>query len=352
MKRTRISISLVIAVVLVLLPAYSAAAQTSEKDEAVLQNKYHVIQVGDFDIQPGVDVPPNYLASLPQQLIQRLKDSKKFAEVLATGEQPSQDALVMRLSGTVTGYDQGSRGKRYVGFGMGAARLFVTLKYSDKNTGQIIYQDKVFGTLTGGLFGGNENKVVEELAKAILTTTKLVLLRRPGDPNNLVEQNAATNPADRQTVEMKGDLKIVENKLNELAEQGFRVADFRVTGNKSADVTMEKTATPPEIYHYRVVHAILVGNVQKNMNSAAAEGHRLVRHTVAMIGGLTLIMEKPPAPDSRYEYRVSSSMRSSNAEKHLVEEQQKGFVLAEAAELSGLNVVLTEKEIHVEEANR
>jgi len=356
MKRIGIFISLATTVVVVMLPAYSAT-QAAKRDEGALQDKYHVIQVEGFDILPGVDFPPNYLASLPEQVIQRLRDSKKFTEVLAAGEKASQEnAPVMGLSGTVTGYDQGSRGKRYVGFGMGAARVFVTLRYSDMSTGQIIYEDKVTGTLAGGLFGGNENKVVEELAKTILATTKLVLLRRPGDPNNVVEQHAATansNSADRQTVEMKGDLKIVENKLNELADQGFRVTDFRVTGNKSADVTMEKMATPPEIYHYIVVHAVLAGHVQKNMNTAAAEGYRLVRHTVAMVSGITLIMEKPPAADAaKYEYRVSSSMRGSSAEKHLVEDQQKGFVLADAVELQGLKVVLTEKENHAEEANR
>ena len=102
-----------------------------------------------------------------------------------------------------------------------------------------------------------------------------------------------------------------------------------------------------------VVHAILVGNVQKNMNNAAAEGYRLVPHTVAMLGGITLIMEKPPAADAaKYEYRVSSSMRDSTAEKHLVEDQQKGFVLVEGGKLQGMNVVLTEKAIPDEEANR
>ncbi len=105
-------------------------------------------------------------------------------------------------------------------------------------------------------------------------------------------------------------------------------------------------------YLYVVVHAIRPGNVQKNMNKAAAEGYRLVRHTVAMLGGLTLIMEKPPADAAEYEYRVSSSLRGSNAEKHLVEDQSKGFVLVEAGNLQGLNVVLTEKEIHAEEAIR
>ena len=356
MKRIAIFISLAIAVVLGMLAADSTA-QTVQKDESALQNKYHVIQVEDFAVQPGVDFPPNYLVSLPQQLVQRLKDSKKFTQVLAAGEKPSQeDAAVMGLSGTVTGYDPGSRGKRYVGFGMGAARMFVALKYSDMSTGQILYEDKVIGTLTGGVFGGAESKTVEELAKAIVATTKLVLLTKPGDSNDVGEHNAAaanSSPAESQTVEMKGDLKIVENKLNELADQGFRVTAFRMTGNKSADVMMDKTAAPPVTYHYVVVHAILPGNVQKNMNKAAAEGYRLVRHTVAMLGGITLIMEKPPAAGTgKYEYRVSSSMRGSNAEKHLVEDQQQGFVLAEYAQLQGMNLVLTEKATHAEEANR
>ena len=354
MKRS-IFISLAITVVFVTL-LHSSAAQVSKKDEGALQDKYRVIQVETFDTKIGVDFPPNYLASLPQEIVRRLKDSKKFTQVLPAGEEASQDNVpVLCLSGTVTGYDAGSRGKRYVGFGMGAARVFFTLKYLDKSTRQIIYEDKLIGTLSGGVFGGSENKVVEELARNIVAATRLVLLRRLGDPNNVVEQNAVTansNPADRQTIEMKGDLKIVENKLNELAGQGFRITDFRVTGSKSADVTMEKTANNPGTYHYMAVHAILVGNLQKNMNNAAAEGYRLVRHTVAMLSGLTLIMEKPPAEHAeKYEYRVSAGMLASNAEKHLVEDQQKGFVLVEAGKLQGINVVLTEKVIPAEEVS-
>ena len=354
MKRVGVFIFVAIAVVLLMLPTHSETP-AAKKGEGTLQDKYHMIQVGDFDIQPGVDFPPNYLASLPQQVIQRLRDSKKFAQVLAAGEKSSlEDAPVMRLRGIVTGYDAGKRGKRYIGFGMGLARLFVTLEYLDKNSGQIIYQDKVIGTLSGGLFGGNENKVVDELARTIEATTKLVLLRRLGDPNNVVEPTTAadSNPADRQTIEMKGDLKLVESRLNELAGQGFRVVDFRVTGNKSADVTMQKTASPPQTHRYLVVHALLTGNVQKNMNQAGAEGYRLVRHTVAMLGGLTLIMEKSPGDAAKYEYHVNSSMRGSSAEKHLIEDQQSGFVMVEAGKLQQINLVLTEKEIHPEEANR
>jgi len=226
MKHIAIFISLAIAAVLGVLAADSTA-QTVLNDEGTLQNRYHVIQVQDFSVQPGVDFPPNYLAGLPQQLVQRLKDSRKFTQALAAGEKPSQeDAAVMGLSGTVTGYDPGSRGKRYIGFGMGAARVFVTLQYSDMSTGQILFEDKVIGTLTGGVFGGAESKTVEELAKTIVATTKLVLLTKPADSNNLGERNAAaanSSPAQSQTVEVKGDLKIVENKLNELADQVCRL---------------------------------------------------------------------------------------------------------------------------------
>ena len=45
-------------------------------------------------------------------------------------------------------------------------------------------------------------------------------------------------------------------------------------------------------------------------------------------------------------------MRASTAEKHLVEDQEKGFVLVEAGKLQGINVVLTEKVIPAEEASR
>jgi hypothetical protein len=71
-----------------------------------------------------------------------------------------------------------------------------------------------------------------------------------------------------------------------------------------------------------------------------------------MLGGLTLIMEKSPGDTAKYEYHVNSSMRGSSAEKHVTEDQQNGFVLVEAGKLQQINLVVTEKEIHPEEANR
>jgi len=340
------------------LLALLSSAQTKSNNEGMVKDKYHVIQVETFDIQPGMDIPPDYLATLPQQVAKQLKDSRNFQEVLAPGERPSQeDAPALRLSGTLTGYDQGSRGKRYIGFGMGEARLFLTLRYLDRSSGQTVYNDKVVGTLEGGIFGGNENKVVEELAKRVAATTKLVLLRRLGDANNVMEEPPTCGTkeaeADRQVLDIKGDLTIAEDKMNELAAQGYRLSDLKVTGNQSAQATMEKCASPPQTYHYVLVHALMAGHVEKNMNRAAGEGYRLARHTLAALGAFAVIMEKPPFPgDTRYEYRFSTSMRQSNAEKHLMEDQQKGFVLVETAQVLGQNVVITEKANPVREPKR
>ena len=77
MRRMGTFIWLATAVVVVTLPAYSAT-QAAKRDEGAVQDKYHVIQVEGFEKQSGVDSPPTYLASVPQQVIQRLRDSKKF----------------------------------------------------------------------------------------------------------------------------------------------------------------------------------------------------------------------------------------------------------------------------------
>lgn len=334
-----------------------ASAEDKPNSQGLVKDKYHVIQVEPFDIQPGVDLPADYLASLPPHVVQQLKNSQKFQQVLAPGEKPAQeDVPALRLTGILTGYDEGSRGKRYVGFGMGASRLFLTLKYLDRSTGQIVYQEKVVGTLSSGLFGGDASKVVDELARSVAATTKLVLLRNLGDPNNVEEPSSAASvtPADRQVFEIKsGDIAGAGKKMNELASAGYRVTEVRTTGNKSANVTMDKIATPPQTYQYLLLHAILIGNTQKNMNKAGAEGYRMVSHSVIYLAGYSAIMEKPAVPSgAKYEYRLSTSMWQSNAEKHVAEDQQKGFVFVEAAQFQGQSAVVSEKVIKPEEEKR
>lgn len=339
--------SLFIAVVIF---ASLASGQTAKNTEDTLKHKYHVIQVGSFEVQPGVDLPPDFVAGLPQAVANALKESKIFQEVLLQDQTPAENSPVLRLSGSVTGFDKGNRAKRYFAGagGAGAARIFVTVGYVNEE-GQTLYQDKVVGTLSSGLFGGESNKVSDELAKTVVATTKLILLRPLSAPSNGAVTPATTShtsdPIERQVLPIKAnDLSGAQQKMNELAAAGYRFTDLKVTGNSSAEATMEKSGTPPQTYQYLLLHAYSPGNVQKNLNKGASDGYRLSPHTLAALSGFSVIMEKPPLPTQmRYQYRFRYSLRESNAEKNVIEDQAQGFTLVESGELLGYHVVIMER---------
>ncbi len=333
------------------------SGQATKEGDLTLKDKYHVIEVGSFIVQKGVDFPPEYLSALPQEVAGKLKDSKRFSQVLLPGETPAQEAApALRLVGTITDFDRGSRGKRYIGFGMGAARIWVTVDYLDRSSGAVLFEDHAIGTLSGGAFGGDTKGVVSELAKVIAGTTKLMLLRSVSAPSNARPSSTATAqaPADRQTVAIRGgDLTGAQQKISELAGAGYRFVDFRITGDNRAQLTMDKTAVSPQTYQYLLIHAISAGNVQKNLTRGAGEGYRLCLHTLATLGGFFVMMEKPPAPaDARYEYRFHASLRQSSAEKSIVEDQKQGFLLVESGDVTGHHVVITEKLVTVQQAEK
>jgi hypothetical protein len=336
----------------------TSSGQSAKDSGLTLRDQYHVIEVASFVIQTGVDFPPEYLAGVPQEVANKLKDSKRFGQVLLPGETPSPaDAPALRLVGMITDFDRGSRGKRYLGFGMGAARVFVTVQYLDRSSGLVLFEDHVVGTLSGGVFGGDTKGVVQELANSIAGTTKLMLLRSVSAPSNARPSSSRATgqaPADLQVVQIKGnDLTGAQQRINEVAASGYRLVDFRITGDNRAQVTMDKTAVPPQTYQYLLLHAISERNVQKNLTKGAGEGYRLCPHTLATLAGFAVMMEKPPAPaDTRYEYRFHASLRESSAEKNILEDQKQGFLLVESGSVTGHHVVITEKPVTVQETEK
>jgi len=330
-----------------------SSGQTEQKARESLQDRYKIFQVGLFNVQPGVGLPPDFAVDLPSVIAKQFKESKKFEEVLLQGETASQgNKPILLVSGTITDFDKGSRAKRYLagGYGAGNARLFVTVDYADASDGRVLYEDKVAGTLSSGLFGGDTHQVLNELAKTLVANTKMVLLRPVPEPGS-IQLTDATVPcvaetSDSQVVSISAhDLTGAQKRLNDLAGAGYRLTDFRITGNNSAKVTMEKCATPPQTYQYLLVHALSVGNVQKNLDKGAADGYRVSPHTLAPLSGFALIMEKPANPaQTRYEYRFRTSHRESNAEKNVVGDQAQGFTLVESGDLMGYHVVIMEKQ--------
>jgi hypothetical protein len=335
------------AVLLLFGLAFSAFAQDAGR--GVVKDKYHVVQVDSFDVKQGVDFPPEYLERVRREISKQLSDGKVFQEVLEIGQQPSlADAPFVRLTGTIHNYNKGSRAKRYFGVaGMGAAEIDAQVVFLDAATGRRLVIEELRAVLVGGFFGGNEENATQELAKEVITQAKLMLDRRlppPGENADLPSDSVAS--ADRHMLTMNArNWSEGEQKLNQEAASGYRVVGMSLTGSWTADLELQRSAAPSDVYQYRWVHVRMATNLQKDVSKAAGDGFHASAHTLAALGPyLTVLMEKPPAAlTPRYQYLVKEPIRMSSAEKDTKTHEGDGYTLLDETEMAGIHVLLFEK---------
>ena len=336
----------------------AACAVPFARAESV-SDKYKSIQVEQFAIEKSVDFPADYFTHLQEELVAQLKETQKFSAVLRPREIPvNPDQPRLCLSGTVTRFNPGSRAKRYFGgYGAGSARVYARVLYRDCASGSTVLEEDVIGTLSGGAFGGDTRNVAREFARAVVNTTKLVLQKslqanrstiaqaqKPAVKDVAASASAASRAAERKVLSIKSDdFAGAEQKLNQEGAAGFRLVRFDSTGNKSADLTVEATDSQQK-YEYRILHAMLAGNLEKQLNKAGAEGFRLVPHTVSAMGGFSLIVEKTDSTaPNQFAYHFETAMRMGNAEKNVREHEAKGFTLVDISERQALHIVVLEK---------
>ena len=348
------------------IPGNASSAATAPASQGEIKDKYHVIQVDPFDVKQGVDFPPEYLKRVQEEISKQLVDAKLFEEVLLPGNHPAQaEAPVLRLSGTIHNYKQGSRKKRYLagGFGAGAAEIDARITFIDAARGDQLVIQELRGVLTSGIFGGNENQATQELARQVVTQAKLMLARRLPAP---AEAGATPGPEgaghtpgpDRRSLDRQAFTMNAKNwsegqqKLEQQAAAGYCVVGFSLTGSWAADLELEKSAAPPDVCQYRWVHIRLASHLQKEVNHATADGFYASPHTLATLGPyLTVLMQKPPAPSTvRYQYLVAEPLMMANAKKDTEKHQGEGYTLLDETELSGIHILLFEKA--AEEAKR
>ncbi|HYG80273.1 MAG TPA: DUF4410 domain-containing protein [Pyrinomonadaceae bacterium] len=160
---------------LVLLVCAPVLAQTA--GTGTVKNKYQNIEVVKFDIQEGVNFPPESRDVIMAQVVEELKELKKFTQVSNVGETvPEGAGPTVRLTGTITKYKPGSRAKRYlIGFGAGATKVVAHIKYVDTATGNVLFEKDVDGKVWIGLFGGDSSGATRGLAKEVSKVTKKLL---------------------------------------------------------------------------------------------------------------------------------------------------------------------------------
>lgn len=333
-------------------PQVAPQAAPQGATPVALKDKYHAVEVEKFDVQKDAKFPPEYIQPLQDDILKRFQKSEKFKEVLRGGENPVDDAAPMlRLTGTVTYFDPGSRGKRYVGFGAGAAEVLVHVTFVDRSTGETIFFEDIRGILAGGLFGGEAKDVTRQFAQQLVDTTKL-LLEKPVAvrAESVPEPPAGGAPpiaSSRHVVTISSDnFDQAQVDLNREAAGGYRLAGFAQKGSKTVDVTMEPSAMPFQVYQYRLLYVHMLPSFQKDLNKAGETGYRFCPHTLAQLRGVVAfaIIEKPPlASKTRYQYRVHSTVLLTSAQKDIQKDQGEGFSLAGTLEVGGIHLVVMEK---------
>lgn len=156
----------------------------SHAAEKRFKNKYQNIEVVWFENQPGIAFPPDYLVAMMEDIVTQLQKSGIFKQVLRQGERPqAADAATLRLTGTVTKFNPGSRRKRslkrlWIGTAytpIGNTQVVVNIRFLDRANNGLLLEKKVKGTvgaLDKGLLGGESISATRYVAKKIVQVAK------------------------------------------------------------------------------------------------------------------------------------------------------------------------------------
>ncbi len=158
----------IVAIASLLMLTASAMAKKPATDK-----KYEHVQVNRFDVQQGVDLPPDYQLTIVEDLNKELGKIKAIKQVLREGEPLPEAAPVLVISGTVTKYKKGNQATRYlVGFGAGATVIGAHVKCTDAVTKETLFESDVDGKVVMGIMGGKSEGANNGLAKEVAKKVK------------------------------------------------------------------------------------------------------------------------------------------------------------------------------------
>jgi hypothetical protein len=146
-------------------------------------------------------------------------------------------------------------------------------------------------------------------------------------------QEIKTEPDQQHFVIEVTKLSTLEKELNSAAKQGFRlIMSTTSEDGQRIQALMERVAQLPGSYQYRMVATFSEKTGDKEMNAAATEGFRLLSHSSMVKQGLTIfnrnsvvIMEKPPDMTTVYAYMTISAVRTSTFHKELKAAVEQGW---------------------------
>jgi len=141
----------------------------------------------------------------------------------------------------------------------------------------------------------------------------------------------------------------MQKELMEIADQGFRVLVGSPTAGAEMAVFMERVATPPNTYKYKLLATTRTGTMQNELNESAAAGYRLLPRTMIskeqMFGGVEIVvlLEKEPNSTKTYDYKLLATSRTGTLQREVSDAMQAGYVIAGMVS-RGEHMVIMEKQ--------
>ena len=152
-------------VLFVILSALAVAGKQVKADEKP------VLVVAQIQVSPDLQVPSEWLANFTSRLIELVKSSPKYGQVIAPGDTAAVPQQAETLHVTLVGFEKSSRASRYsVGYGAGQEKLEATVALVGP-TGAVLFSKDFSSTMTWGpFFGGKSGKTPRKLAEKIVHT--------------------------------------------------------------------------------------------------------------------------------------------------------------------------------------
>jgi sulfur transfer protein SufE len=140
----------------------------------------------------------------------------------------------------------------------------------------------------------------------------------------------------------------MQKEMREAAAAGYRILVGSPTSGTEMALTLEKVAEPPDTYEYLLLATTKTSTMQKELREAAAQGFRLLPSTLIqkkqMFGRVEIVMilERAPGGETRYQYLLLATTRTSTLQKEMREATEQGYEVVGMVS-RGEHIVILEK---------
>ena len=125
----------------------------------------------------------------------------------------------------------------------------------------------------------------------------------------------------------------MQKEIDETAAQGYRIVVGAPTSGSEMALFLSRDGTVDDPFKYRLLATTRTGTMQKELNEAADNGYRLIPSTMIakkqLLYGVEVVMilERPPSPKKKYEYKLLATNRTSTLQKEVTEAKEAGYIV-------------------------